>query len=436
MTVLEDLIFEVREASRVFPDSRQADSRKTYSMLDAGMSAFSLFFMQCGSFLFFQREMEKTKKKSNCQTLFGMNAIPSDNHIRNMLDGVDPIYVHGVFRRVIERLDQAGGLKPFQVLGGRLLVALDGSECFCSTKISCPNCLQRKKSNGEIEYYHSFLNAAIVQPGNNNTILLPPEFIAPQDGQTKQDCEINAAKRWVHHHANFLKPYRPILLADDLFSQQPFVHYAHEQGFDFLTVCKASSHPTLNTLLGSTSKSMASFTKRKGKSTRTVFCEWINDVPLRKDDQGFRINWFSVVERDDHNKIIYSNSFMTNLLITNDNILELVDAGRSRWHIENGSFNVLKNNGYELARNYGHGQQFLAMLLTSLNLLAFTIHNVCDRVDEIWKKTRFVQHIANRKAFFEHLRSMSSMWCFPSWNDLLGVIFDPDSFELVVRSQL
>ena len=76
-------------------------------------------------------------------------------------------------------------------------MALDGTEYFCSQKLSCPQCLTRKRSNGKTEHYHAMLAAMIVAPGHNMALPLMPEFISPQDGAEKQDCERNAAKRWL-----------------------------------------------------------------------------------------------------------------------------------------------------------------------------------------------------------------------------------------------
>ena len=88
-------------------------------------------------------------------------------------------------------------MKEFERLGGRTLIALDGTEYFCSQKLGCPHCQTRKRSNGKTDFYHSMLAATLVAPGHNMVVPLMPEFIAKQDGAEKQDCERNAAKRWL-----------------------------------------------------------------------------------------------------------------------------------------------------------------------------------------------------------------------------------------------
>ena len=79
--VLQILLDGVRTACAAFPDKRRGGD-VTYSMADIGLSAFSLFFMQSESFLSHQRGLEEGRKMSNCWTLFGMKATPTDNHIR------------------------------------------------------------------------------------------------------------------------------------------------------------------------------------------------------------------------------------------------------------------------------------------------------------------------------------------------------------------
>jgi hypothetical protein len=145
-------------------------------MSDIGLAAFSVFFMQSPSFLAHQRTLEEGCGRSNAQTLFGMTALPSDNHIRQMLDGAPTDHFDPVFAHIVRDLDTSGGLKPFRRLDGRVLIALDGSEHFCSRKISCPWCSTRKRNDGETEYFHSFVGATLVAPGHTIVLPLPPEF--------------------------------------------------------------------------------------------------------------------------------------------------------------------------------------------------------------------------------------------------------------------
>jgi hypothetical protein len=133
--------------------------------------------------------------------------------IRQMLDGAPPGAFDPLFFIAIAT---EGLLDHFRRLDERVLIALDGTECFCSRKIHCQRCSTRKRSDGGTEYFHSFLGASIVAPGHQQVLPLPPEFIAPQDGAEKQDCERNVAKRWLARHGLAVARLRPVFLGDDL----------------------------------------------------------------------------------------------------------------------------------------------------------------------------------------------------------------------------
>jgi hypothetical protein len=210
-----------------------------------GLAACALFFMQSASFLSFQRPFEKGQGRSNWQTLFGIAKIPSDNYIRDMLDLADPALLRPCFERVEHLLAEPPLRQAFGRLGGRTLIAWDGTEYFCSQKLGCPHCLTRQRANGRIENYHTLLAATAVAPGHAKVVPLFPDFIAPQDGAEKQDCERNAVKRWHDRHGERLRPLRPVYLGDDLFACQPIVAMLEAAGDDFIFTCKESSHKAL-----------------------------------------------------------------------------------------------------------------------------------------------------------------------------------------------
>jgi hypothetical protein len=240
VTALESLIAELKDVCAGLPDQRKGrhvDGQ--YTMADIGLSAFSVFFMRSPSFLGHQRALAEGHGRSNCQTLFGMTAIPTDAYIRKMLDGAPPSAFDPLFFKTIAT---EGVLDPFRRLGGRTLIAVDGTECFCSRKIHCARCSTRKRSDGGTEYFHAFLGASIVAPGHEQVLPLPPEFIAAQDGAAKQDSERNAVKRWLARHGAAVKPLRPVFLGDDLFACQPIAAAVQQAGGNFIFTCKPASH--------------------------------------------------------------------------------------------------------------------------------------------------------------------------------------------------
>jgi hypothetical protein len=419
MELLPSLLSGLRGVCAGFPDPRKGRGGNI-AMTDFGLSAFALFFMQSASFLAFQRALEKGQGRSNCQTLFGIRKIPSDNYIRDMLDGADPALLQPCFERIEQLLAAAPLRQAFVRLGDRILVAWDGTEYFCSQKLGCPHCLRRKRANGKVESYHTLLAATAVAPGHSKVVPLFPEFIAPQDGAEKQDCERNAAKRWHARHADRLRPLRPVYLGDDLFACQPIVTMLADAGDDFIFTCKETSHKALYDFIDGAEPERHIETIRKGKAVETRRYRWIEGVPLRDGKDAAPVNWVAFEIVDHHGRVNYSIAWVTSLPISKANVADIAAAGRARWKIENETFNVMKNHGYELEHNFGHGETFLAMTLAALNLLAFAWHSALDIVEPSWQAAR--QAAAKRSSFFAHILTLTSYVVFPSWSALLEAL--------------
>jgi hypothetical protein len=414
---LDSLLGSLRGCLDRFPDKRRG-ANTTYNMADIGMAAFSVFFMQSPSFLAHQRQFEAGHGRSNCASLFGIAKIPSDNHIRDMLDPADPALLHPVFAETVEQLGWIdGGLDVFRRLDRHMLIALDGTEYHCSRKIHCQHCSTRVRSNGGTEYYHGMLAATLVAPGHDKVVPLEPEFIVPQDGAEKQDCENRAAKRWLAAHGPRYAALDPVYLGDDLFSRQPLCQAVRDAGGHFIFVCKPSSHPLIQQYLIGAELGLLEKTIKRGKRHVIHRHRWLHDVPLRDSSDAMPVNWFEIEIINDKGETTYRNSFVTDLPVGPDNVVELAACGRARWKIENETFNVLKNKGYNLEHSFGHGKRNLSAILVSLNLLAFAIHTVCDIGDEFWRAAR--TKLGPRYNFFSKLAAITIYLIFPSWDDLL-----------------
>jgi hypothetical protein len=419
MELLPSLLSGLRAVCAGFPDARKG-RRGNIAIADFGLSAFALFFMQSASFLAFQRTLEKGHGRSNCQTLFGIGKIPSDNYIRDVLDAADPALLQPCFERIEQLLATAPLRQDFARLGDRILIAWDGTEYFCSQKLGCPHCLRRKRANGKVESYHTLLAATAVAPGHSKVVPLFPEFIAPQDGAEKQDCERTAAKRWHARHADRLRALRPVYLGDDLFACQSIVSMLMDAGDDFIFTCKQTSHRALYDFIDGAEPERHVEIIRKGKEVETRRYRWITGVPLRDGKDAALVNWIAFEIFDRHGAVKYSVAWVTSLPVSKANVADITAAGRSRWKIENETFNVMKNHGYELEHNFGHGEKFLAMTLAALNLLAFAWHSALDIVEPPWQAAR--QAAAKRSSFFTHILTLTSYVVFPSWSALLEAL--------------
>jgi hypothetical protein len=419
MVILPELLASLRNCCAAFPDKRKG-GEAVYSMADIGLSAFAPFFMQSESFLQYQRALEAGHGRSNCQTLFGMACIPTDNHIRSMLDPADPALLQPCFDACLDALRRHGGFESFQRLDGRTLIALDGTEYFCSQKLSCPQCLTRRRSNGAVERYHSMLAATLVAPGHAMTLPLSPEFIAPQDGNEKQDCERAAAKRWLSAHGPRVAGLRPVYLGDDLFACQPIAGAVLAQGADFLFTCKPDSHRTLYDFIAGAEPHTLTVKEKLRSKSQTVHYRWFDAVPLRDGPDALAVNVIALTIVNAQGKITYKAAFVTSLAITPENAAAICACARARWKIENEGFNVLKNNGYHLEHNFGHGKIHLAMLFAAMNLLAYAFHTICDIAEAQWRTARQAKN--SRSRFFVHVHTITAYLIFPDWDTLLQTL--------------
>jgi hypothetical protein len=416
MKLLPSLLAGLKGVCAAFPDPR-AGRGGNISMADFGLSAFAMFFMQSASFLSFQRVLEKGHGRSNCQTLFGIEKIPSDNYIRDMLDAADPALLAPCFARMEQLLAEPSMRQAFGRLSGRTLIALDGTEYFCSQKLGCPHCLTRKRASGKVESYHTLLAATVVAPGHARVIPLFPEFISPQDGAEKQDCERNAVKRWHAKHGERLRALRPIYLGDDLFACEPVARMLQDHGDDFIFTAKATSHKALYDFIDGVEFERHVEKLRHGKTTDTLRYRWVDGVPLHGGKDAMLVNWIGFEIVDAKGRVKYATAFVTSLAVSKANVVQIVACGRARWKIENESFNVMKNHGYELEHNFGHGEKFLAKTLAALNLLAFAWHSALDLLEPPWQAAR--EAAAKRTSFFAHMLTLTAYVAFPSWQVFL-----------------
>lgn len=422
---LERLVERVKQSFAGFCDQRTGKNTQ-YDMVDAGMGAFGVFFTQSPSFLARQQDLKRRTGQCNAESLFGMEQVPCDNQIRSMLDPVAPSYVAPVFRDIFRRLDENKVLDSFRSHANCLLMPLDGTEYFSSKKIHCDKCSSRELSNGKTQYYHSVITPVIVKPGSDRVIALEAEFIVPQDGKEKQDCEIEAGKRWVDQQGDFYAKYGLTASGDDLYSRQPFCQKLKDKGIHFILVCKPDSHVALYEMVDFLAANgvLGIYRKRvwNGNYGEIYTYRYANKLPLRGDEAAIEVNWCELsITREDTGEQLYKNAFITDFEVTETTVEAIVRDGRARWKVENENNNVLKTKGYHLEHNFGHGEQYLASLLLSLNLLAFLFHTVLDLVDEKYRLIR--QALRTRQIFFQHIEALLCDIQFSNWDELIAFMY-------------
>lgn len=410
-------------------DTRQ-NGKLRYSLTDVVLSGFACMFFQDRSLLQFQRRMEE-KGQSNVSSLFGVEKIPEDTQLRETLDGIPPESFRPFFKECFSRLQRGKHLEQFQMFGTSYLLSIDGTQYFSSQEISCNHCLTKdhkptKESPEAVRTYcHQALQAAIVHPECKQVIPLIAEDIRNTDGMKKQDCEINAAKRLVTAVRKDHPQLGIVLLGDGLFSHNPMIEVVRALRMDFIFTAKPDDHKYMMEWINDYHEEDIGKLSRTEKKSTFVY-RWVNDVPLSGDKDAFDVNYFQLeIFSPDENgelKRTFRSSWVTNLPLSAQNIEHMVRAARCRWKIENECFNNLKNQGYHLEHNYGHGAQFLSFNFYLLTLLAFLFHQIFELTDHLFQRAR---KRWSKFLLWEQLRTLMRLFIFRSWNQLLNHCLEP-----------
>ena len=225
----------VRERFEKLPDHRPADAE--VSLPDALMSAFAMFSLKDPSLLAF----DQRRNDENLKSVYHIENIPCDTHLRTILDLLDPELLRPLFRDVFRQLQRGKALEPFVFYEGCYLLSLDGTGYFSSGNIHCPSCLQKTSKSGKVTYHHQMLGAAIVHPDIKEVIPLMPEPIIKQDGETKNDCERNAAKRFLHKLRQDHPHLGLIVIEDALSSNAPHIRELQDYNLHYILGVKQAA---------------------------------------------------------------------------------------------------------------------------------------------------------------------------------------------------
>ena len=405
---------------KTIPDKRQ-ESKVVHSVNNVVMSAFAMMFFQDPSLLQFQKRMEETRQTSNLKTVFGISSVPKDACMREVLDELDPKCLRPVFKDFLHELQRSKELEQYRVLKGFYAAAVDGSGYFGSEKLHCPGCLVKKG-----HYEHQIVQAAIIHPGKRQVVPLCPEEVRNADGTDKQDCEINAGKRLIKNLRNDHPRLPLVIVADSLYSKQPFMEALAKEHMSFVLVAKEEDHKVLMEYVeGARVLKETSRLETKDVKGRLHVYEWINGVPLNGNEDAPSVNWLSY-ELHDKGKRTYHNAWVVDFSVDEKNVEELARIGRCRWKIENETFNTLKNQGYHIEHNFGHGAEHLSFNFFLLNLLAFFMHQIFELTDQLYQACR--EKLGTKRSLWEHLRVYMMSFVFPDWETMLAAVRTPSDF--------
>lgn len=422
-----------KKASEIFstiPDWRQ-EKKVNISIHDALMSGLACMYFQDPSLLQFQQRLQEEQHRNNLITLFDVQTIPKETQMREIIDNLSSDYLEPVFKDYYLRLQRSKHLEAFQIFPSLYYFPMDGSQFFSSKDIHCEQCLTKEHRDGSKSYAHQVLQGGIAHPDCAQVIPFMPEQIVNTDGSSKQDCEMNAGKRYLKNLREHFPQLGFLLGGDGLFSKQPIIEEALSYGMHYLFAAKPDDHKYMMEWLAAY-PSLHQVTFIDEKQRQHVY-EWMNDVPLNGNDKTIQVNFLRCTIRGENKKgeeeILYRNSWVTDLNITEKNIKTLFKAGRCRWKNENELFNVMKNHGYCMEHNYGHGQKNMAYNFYLLTLIAFLMHQIFELTDEQYKACR--AKLGSKRHLWETIRAYIKLLIFETWELLLAFVLKPTTYRVV-----
>jgi len=410
------LIADLRGTFEKLPDATPRTSET--SLADALMSGFAMFSLKDSSLLAFQNR----RNDENMKNIFRIRHVPCDTYMRTQLDEVEPLSMAPAFCQLFARAQRGKVLERYRFMDGWYLLLLDGVEYYRSTNIHCPKCLERHHRNGNVSYYHQLVAAVVAHPDLAEVIPLMPEPIQRQDGGKKGDCERNAAGRLLNRISSEHPHLRFVVTEDALSANGPHIQLILSLGWGYILVAKPGDHTELFARVEAAveANTIANFQYADHETGKIHCYRWLHQVPLNASHPDLRVNFLEYWEIDSEFRVQYYNSWVTSFPCSPETVEEIKRGGRSRWKIENETFNTLKNQGYHFEHNYGHGKKNLSVVFAMLMMLAFSVDQIQQLCNPLFKAAW--EKCGTKKAFWEELRTAFRAFVVTSMSELYELI--------------
>ena len=382
---------ELEKARKMFeniPDLRS--SNVVHRLSDIFMSGLAMFSLKYASLLDFDEQT--TLECENMKRVFGIQSVCSDTHLRRVLDQQAPEPIRQAFVDRFSDLKRTGLLQEYEYKIGStkyLIVSSDGVQHFSSKTINCSCCLEKKHRDGSTTYHHNMLCAALVHPDKREVFIMGCEPIIQQDGHRKNDCELNAGKRLFAQMDNDYKAYQDqysfLVVEDALYANAPHLQRLQSNGYSYIINVKPDSHKSLFAHIEGRRERNQTKVLTISKEGITHRFEWVNNIPLNNSGANIRVSFLHYEQTNKKGKKT-TFTWVTDIKLSAKRVWSVMKAGRSRWKIENETFNTLKNLGYHFEHNYGHGQDHLSTTLAHIMLLAFYIDQFVQACSTLFRK--------------------------------------------------
>jgi hypothetical protein len=399
----------------LMPDSRRAKSC-LYPIEQVMLSALCMFLLRYRSLYSFTKEFRgNAEALHNLRQYFTLIDIPSDDDIRYALSEVSTFAINNLLQKMHSRLERMKIAQKFLFLNKYYLASLDGSGQLSSYNVQCPKCLTRKNDDCTVLYLHGQLVMSQIDANAQVSLTMCYEPIENTGGGTeyvKNDCEIEAAKR-ILCKLKSLYPKRTFCItADNLLSAHTIVKPITDFGWHFIITAKPDRNKELFSWFSYLHEKQKKriVTDAQGHSHHYV---WTNHLPLKqevKEAAYFWVNFLDYREYDEHGKELYHNSWITDLLIHENNVAQIARGGRARFTIENRTFNEQKTRGFQVEHNFGH--------FGNLPNVFFGLAQIAHLISELFAFWSIGKHliksVGSRRRFWERLAVLISSIQLPT----------------------
>jgi len=398
------------------PDHRDAPE---ISLTDALMSAYAMFSLKDPSLLAFDKRRQDPT--DNFRSIYGIDHVPCDSQMRTILDPTDPEHLRPSYDELFHKLQRAKVLEGYVYFDGCYLVALDGTKYFSSKVVHCPCCTVTNHRGDSVTYSHQLLGAAIVHPDFKVVIPLMPEPIIKQDGCVKNDCERNAARRWLINFRRAHPFLKVIVIEDALSSNAPHVRDLRKAKTHFILGVKPGDHAFLFRHIHEADEANRTLTLSQIDPQTGILhhFRWYISLPLNEANSNELVNVLDYWEVHPDGKLQHF-SWITDLRLTPETVYPIMRGGRARWKIENETFNTLKNQGYRLEHNFGHGKKNLSVVFALLMVLAFFVDQIQQLCCPLFQAA--LAKMQGKCYLWDRIRNYFQTLLFSSFSDLLKTI--------------
>lgn len=403
--MVDKLIQDIKSGFKQVNEHRYKNAQ--INLDDYLQSGFAMFHLKDPSV--HQYRLNYPEREANLERIYQLDFLPSDSAMREGIDGINPSDIQNIFKIPLQKIDEQGIMEEYKVLGRYQSILFDGTQHYCTAKTPCEHCLTRVHRNkkGQITkttYSHQALAAVMAHPDSKEVFPVACEAIVKQDGAVKNDCELNASKRLIPLVRQMLplEKYELLGVFDGLYPNGPHIKLLGkynmryiigiQEGYVLIQIEDLKKRNALQT---------KEWTNSNGEK---CIARWYNSLILNGQHQDISTNYFEYEELDAQGNRIYFNTWITDIPIEVENIEELVKIGRSRWKIENETFNTLKNQGYHLEHSYGHGKKYLATNFMLLTFLAFLVDQIAQRIDNAFQ--RALIYCKTKKRLWEKVRQV------------------------------